>query len=314
MFDQSASMDCTIEAVRDNGGWPAELCDGGNPRITPVRRAVRQFLEDQQSNGIGVGLGFFGNFPIGNTSCDPADYSTPTVGIAPLPGSAQTLLTELDGVDPTGETPTGAAIRGACEYIGEWDQQNPGRKKVMLFVTDGVPEAPSSNNCDPTIEDAAQAAQDCLDAAPNVQTYVLGVGQALDNLNQIAIAGGTERAYLVDGQDRGDVAQSVLEALNAIRADAVIPCTLPIPDPGDGSMAVNLSAVNIGICDASQSSVPSFNVPDAGSCGDQPGGWYYEENGTVIQLCNPTCDTVSVTGATLYFTLGCDTIDEPPIR
>lgn len=314
MFDQSASMDCTIEAVRENGSWPAELCDGSNPRITPVRRAVRQFLEDPLSNGIGVGLGFFGDFPIGNTSCDPGDYSDPAVGIAPIPGINQTLLTQLDSVNPTGETPTGAAIRGACEYITQWDQQNPGRKKVMLFVTDGVPEAPSSNNCDPTIEDASQAAQDCLNNAPNVETYVLGVGQALDNLNQIAQAGGTNMAYLVDGADGTDVSQSVLAALNAIRADAVIPCTLPIPTPGDGSMTVDLSTVNIGICDAGSASVPSFNVPDAGSCGDQPGGWYYEDNGAVIQLCNPTCDTVSVSGATLYFTLGCATIDEPPIR
>lgn len=314
MFDSSASMNCTIDAVKDQGGnWPSNLCQGDNPRITPVRRAVRQFLEDPLSTGIGVGLGFFGDLPIGNTSCDPADYSDAAVGIAPLPGNATPVLTELDNANPTGETPTGAAIRGACEYVGQWHQQNPGTKKVILFVTDGVPEAPSSNGCDPTIPDAVQAAQDCLNGNPNVETYVLGVGQALDNLNQIAQAGGTDQAYLVDGSDGGDVSQSVLAALNAIRADAVIPCTLPIPTPAGGGV-VNTDTVNLGICDAGGASVGSFNVPDANSCGDQQGGWYYEENGTVIQLCNATCDTVSVSGATLYFTLGCDTVTDIPIK
>jgi hypothetical protein len=81
VFDQSASMDCIIQAVQP---WQGDECDGSNPRITPVRRAVRQFLEDPLSNGIGVGLGFFGNLPIGQTSCDPGDYSTAAERRPPL--------------------------------------------------------------------------------------------------------------------------------------------------------------------------------------------------------------------------------------
>jgi len=313
MFDSSLSMNCTIDAVKQGNSWPSELCQGTDPRITPVREAVRQFLEDDQSRGIGVGLGFFGDFPAGRTSCDPADYADPDVGIADLPGNAPAVLEELNAAEPTGETPTGAAIRGACQYIGVWHEQHPGRKKVILFVTDGVPEAPSTDDCNPTLDDAVAAAADCLENAPNVETYVLGVGQALDNLNNIAQAGGTERAYLVDGSGGADVSQSVVQALNAIRADAVIPCTLPIPTPSGGA-AVDLNSVNIGICDSSGAAVSSFNVETAGDCGDQRGAWYYDDNGTTIQLCDATCDTVGVAGATLYFTLGCQIVTDVPIR
>src|SRR5690606_8351437 len=220
MFDQSASMGCEIDAVQP---WQSYCCgDGCGPRIDPVRVAVDQFLSDPQSAGISVGIGFFGNLPIGSTSCDPNSYAEPAVGMGELPGHAGVVLEALYEVAPTGETPTGAAIRGACDYVADWHAEQPATKKVILLVTDGVPEAPSSAGCNPTIEDASQAAEECLTAQPAVPTYVLGVGQALNNLNEIAVAGGTEQAYLVDS----DVETSVLEALNAIRSDAIIPCTL----------------------------------------------------------------------------------------
>jgi hypothetical protein len=177
---------------------------------------------------------------------------------------------------------------------------------VILLVTDGVPEAPSSNGCDPSVPDAVAAASDCLEDSPFIETYVLGVGQALDNLNQIAIAGGTDQAYLVDA----DVQTSVLAALNAIRADAVIPCTLPIPQPRDGSV-IDYNKVNVGICDASESNVAAFNVPSESDC--EVGGWFYEDagSGKLIQLCDATCDTVSAAGASLFFSVGCETVVAP---
>lgn len=95
----------------------------------------------------------------------------------------------------------------------------PEYKVVMLLVTDGLPEAPMScpsAGCCPTLDDAASAAQGCLNGDPRIQTYVLGVGPYLDNLNLIAAAGGTNSAYLVG---TGDVASQVLQALNAIRGE-----------------------------------------------------------------------------------------------
>lgn len=308
MFDQSASMGCVIEAQKPwdfQGECCAESC-GQVPRIDPLRQAVEQFLTDPQSAGISVGIGYFGQQEIGTTSCDAAAFSTPAVGIAELPGNAQAVLDSLYAVNPTGETPTGAAIRGACNAVGQWHEQQPGHKKVILLVTDGVPEAPSSGSCDPTVPDAAAAAASCLDDSPFVETYVLGVGQALDNLNQIAEAGGTEQAYLVNA----NVQTSVLAALNAIRADAVIPCTLPIPSPRDGSV-IDYEKVNIGICDASSSNLATYYVESEGDC--DLGAWYYEDtdSGKIIQLCDATCDTVSAAGSKLFFSVGCETVVVP---
>ena len=307
MFDQSASMDCVIEATQP---WQNSQCNGNNPRITPVREAVDLFLNDPASAGIYAGISYFGFMSIGNTSCNANDYSNPAVEIGELPSNAALLTGSLYAVNPTGETPTGAAIRGACSHMTAWHQQNPGFKKVILLVTDGVPEAPASNGCNPSIDDAAQAAADCLASDVGIETYVLGVGQALSNLTQIAQAGGTEQAYLVEG---GNVSQSVLEALNAIRADAAIPCTLPVPTPATGM--VNYSSVNLGICDPAGNSLSTYYVGDVGSCADA-GGWYYTNGGATqnIQLCDATCSIVSSAGSKLFFTLGCDTIDVPPVE
>jgi len=300
MFDQSASMDCVIEAQQP---WQSDQCDGSNPRITPVRQAVEAFLNDRQSAGISVGVGYFGYMPIGQTSCNPDDYSRAAVPIGMLPDNADTLTASINAVQPTGETPTDSAIEGACTYLEGWRGDNPGYKTVILLVTDGVPEAPSSDGCSPSIEAAEDVTGACRDSG--IDTYVLGVGQALDNLNRIAAAGGTDSAYLVEG---GNVSQAVLEALNSIRADAAIPCTLPIPNPDNG--VINYNSVNIGICDSAENSLTTFYVENAEGCTNDPGGWYYTEGGSTrnIQLCDATCGVVSSAGSTLYFTLGCETL------
>jgi len=311
MFDQSCSMSCPIE--RTGTGQcccPPPQTGCTDQRIDPVRSAVDQFLNDPLSAGIGAGIGFFGYFEVGDTSCDPDDYGRAAVPIAALPGNADLVSAALNAVVPTGETPTDMAIQGACNYLRGYHEQRPGSKKVILLVTDGVPETPQSN-CDPSVDGAAQVAQDCLNGDPNIETYVLGVGQALDSLNAIAAAGGTDQAYLVES---GDVAGSVLEALNAIRADAAIPCTLPVPPPPNGGV-LDYNKVNLGICDAAGDTVATAYVPSADDC-QGPGNWYYEDTSTGknITLCDATCDTVTAAGAKLFFNVGCTRVDEPDVQ
>ena len=229
MFDQSGSM------LNDVGGMT---------RLEAVRRATDQFLVDPQSSGIGVGIGYFGYQPIGMTSCDPAKYQAAAVGVGALPGNAQPIIDSLAGIQPTGETPTGAAIRGACTYATSWKQSNPGHAVVILLVTDGKPEAPLSSKaglCSPTLEDAVQAATACVQSDAAIRTYVLGVGPLLGNLAQIAQAGGTKQAYLVES---GDVTAQVLDALNRIRGDASIPCEFKVPKPPEGE-TLDLGQVNL---------------------------------------------------------------------
>jgi hypothetical protein len=284
---------------------------GPNPRIDHVRTAIAQFLSDPESAGIGVGIGYFGYMDAGNTSCDPSRYSTPAVPIGPLPSHAQNILTSLNAIQPTGETPTGAAIRGACTYAAQYRQVNPTHSVVILLVTDGVPEAPvtsSSGGCTPSVQDAVQAASTCLGSQHQLPVYVLGVGQALDNLNQIAAAGGTNQAYLVEG---GDVSGQVLDALNRIRTDASIPCELAVPS--DPTRVIDYRTVNVDYCDGSGQSYKFYYVESADRCDPQQGGWFYDDPASPqqIQLCQATCDRVSIPGGRLNLSVGCTT-REPP--
>jgi von Willebrand factor type A domain len=298
LFDQSCSMSCPIS---DSG--PAQCCVGGpNERIVPVRAAIDAFLHAPESAGINFGLGFFGADPLGQASCSPSHYQTPAVPVGS--GRADQMVAALAQAMPIGETPTGAALRGACSYTQQVKHAEPSHSVVILLVTDGVPETPVTR-CGATLPDAVQAAVECAtDAQQPIKTYVLGIGQALSNLNQIAAAGGTKQAHFVDG---GDVTANILTALNAIRGDAVIPCQLQIP-PAPNNSTLDFSSVNLGVCTAGGAPQTTYNVPNQAACGNGA-GWYYDDpaNPQSIVLCQASCDTVSVPGAQLYYSVGCAT-------
>jgi hypothetical protein len=302
-----------LYVVFDVSGSMATKDDGTTMRIDAVRGALGSFLEDPTSAGIGVGIGYFGTQPLACacTSCNPADYLTPAVGIGALPGQLGALTTSLASAQPTGETPTGAALRGACGYAGGFKQAHPGHDVVLLLVTDGEPQAPLTSRgggCDPTLADATAAARECLDGGVPIRTYVLGVGPSLTNLDQIAAAGGTQSAHLVEGAGAADI----LTELNRIRSDAAIPCTLQIPK-AMGTDTVDLRAVNVVSADASCHLTTIGNVGSATSCTPAKGGWYYDRPAqpTKIQLCDASCAQVVMPGSQLQVSVGCSTLIIP---
>jgi hypothetical protein len=292
MFDQSGSM-----LIKD---------DGVTTRMEAVRNAVDQFMKAPESAGLGIGIGYFGFQPLtcACTSCNPNDYATPKVPIGTLPAQAAAIMDSLKGIAPTGETPTGAAIRGACMYARSRKAADPTRNVVILLVTDGEPEAPltsKTGSCNPTLEDAVAAASECT--AAGVPTYVLGVGPSLDNLNRIAAAGQTKAAYLVaNGGTPG-----IVQALASIRTDAMIPCSMQIPAVG-GGRTIDLQKVNVVYADA-MCKTSTFNyVETQAQCGSG-GGWYYDNPTapTQINLCAPTCEEVKAAGGQLVVSVGCMT-------
>jgi hypothetical protein len=290
MFDQSGSM------LNDVGGVT---------RLDAIERAARTFLRDQASANIRVGLGYFGFQEIGKTSCDTETYTSADVEVTL---DHELVIDSLASREPTGETPTGAAIRGACTYAQGWKQENPGHAVVLLLLTDGEPKAPQScaaGACCPTLADAVAAAVECRDGDPGIKSYVLGVGPFLENLQQIAEAGGTEHAYLVGDQD---VEQNVLEALKSIRGDASIPCQLRIPEPPTGA-TLDFNQVNVAYQadDCTLSTI--YYVSEPAQCDAVDGGWYYDDAAapTSVQLCDSTCEQVAAPGGRLAFTVGCET-------
>jgi Mg-chelatase subunit ChlD len=294
MFDESGSM-----ATKD---------DGTTMRMDAVRGAVGQFLQAPASAGLGVGIGYFGtqSLTCACTSCKPDDYATPAVPVGVLPAQGTALIASLAAAAPTGETPTGAAVRGACSYARQVAAARPGHDVVVLLVTDGEPQAPltsAKGTCSPTLEDAVAAATECRAGATAIRTYVLGVGPSLQKLNQIAAAGGTTQAYLVESGGGTEV----LQALNRIRTDAQIPCALQLPQ--SGAAALDLDAVNLVYADQDCTMTTIGMVESADACNAQLGGWYYDDPSrpTSIRLCDTSCKQVSAPGGQLKVSVGCRT-------
>lgn len=294
MFDESGSM-----ATKD---------DGTTMRMDAVRGAVGSFLQAPESAGLGVGIGYFGSQPLSCacTSCRADDYATPAVPLGALPGQSASLIASLAAAEPTGETPTGAAVRGACSYARQAVAARPGHEVVVLLVTDGEPQAPltsAKGTCNPTLEDAVAAANECRTGSTPIRTFVLGVGPSLQKLNQIAAAGGTSQAYLVESGGGAEV----LQALNRIRTDAQIPCALQLPQ--SSAAALDLDTVNLVYADEACTMTTIGMVQGAAACSPQVGGWYYDDPArpTSIRLCDTSCNQVSGPGGQLKVSVGCRT-------
>jgi len=291
MFDQSGSMATVVDEA-------TQLT-----RMDIVRQAVRAFVQDDDTVGVGLGIGYFGHQPLGETSCDVANYRDADVTIQAVPGVSDELLASLDARQPTGETPTGSAITGACAYVEEYRATTPGRYPAILLVTDGEPKAPLSEAvCAPTLDEATAAAAKCLEDA-GISTYVLGVGPSLNNLDQIAAAGGTETAYLAD-EDNTD---QVLGALRAVRASAQIPCDLALADEVSDPDAVDIDASTVAFLDQACTYVSVSRLNEASECEDGASGWYFDDPSapTKIHLCEATCGAVKSTGEELFYSIGC---------
>jgi hypothetical protein len=62
------------------------------------------------------------------------------------------------------------------------------------LITDGIPNACGSDS-----EGTAAIARAAFSDRAPIPTYVIGVGPALDEVNEIAFAGGTDAAFLLGG-------------------------------------------------------------------------------------------------------------------
>ncbi len=314
MLDKSASMQL-------DGKWDA------------VVAALQQFVQSPSADGIGVGLQyfpvapslpvpngcntdadcgfygpcttipFFGNSFDGastNVSCDPLDYHFAQVEIQTLPGVAPTLLSSLDAAEPDGNsTPTRPALQGALWYTTDRAIANPTHLVVTVLATDGEPVSCQGNDIAGITELAAGAAA----GNPSIKTFVIGVGAELTNLNEIAAAGGTEQAYLVDTSQ--DVTDQFLEALNVIRSAAR--CEFQIPTPTTG--VPNYGMVNVAVGPEGAEPTTVDGVDQAAACDSVQGGWYYDnpDQPSRIILCDATCEQVKDGELSVTVLLGCRT-------
>ncbi len=275
---------------------------GGAPFWDQVVPALEAFVDDPTNAGIRVGIQFFGLVTGGTDSCNPADYANPAVPIQDLPGVANAIKMSLAANRNTGQfTPTGPALDGALQFAKTHAAANPARRTVVVLVTDGLPTV-----CMPTSPSAiAPLAMTAATTAPEVLTFVVGIGSATANLDTIARAGGTGSAFII--QDATNVAAEFAQAINSI-ATSNIPCDLEVPAPTDGGMT-NPNQVNVTFTPSVGAPTPFLRVTGIGDCGRAASnGWYYDDpiSPSRIILCPETCTAIGA--GTLNVVLGCDSI------
>jgi hypothetical protein len=247
-----------------------------------------------------VGLQFF---PLeGSQVCDYKAYAAPAVPVGALPENAAALQEALAAQTPGGETPTLPALQGAYELAQGLATANPERAVAVLLATDDEP-----NVCASTLDKAAQVAKNARAGDPSIATFVIGVGD-LSKLDAVAEAGGTTKAFLVDGSGSSTKEQFV-KALGAIR-DALVVCSFPLPT-AEGK-AIDTEKVNVVLTPASGAEGQTvYKSADAAACAADGLRWYYEppEAPAQITLCPSACAALKAQpGTRIDLIFGCETV------
>jgi len=310
MLDQSRSMQNVVDEATGTSRW------------TAVTSAFATFVKNPAAADIPVGLQYFGLPPVGagaggtgaiggpgglvNVSCDVADYAKPEVEIAPLSTNAQAIIDSMAAHLPESSTPTWPAVQGGIQFVAQYAMEHPDNKVVLVLATDGEP-----SQCSSTIGNVTAAAAAGLSGTPSVSTYVIGVGDSLTNLDAIAVAGGTEHAFLVSD---ANVQQELLMALTAIQG-AIVPCEYSVPLPTNG-MALDFGKVNVQYTPTTGAAQVLQKVATPADCPASGNFWYYDDNAapTRILLCENTCEQLTTVGAgKVEIVLDCkETVSKPP--
>jgi hypothetical protein len=319
VFDRSGSMDT------DTGT--------GSTLWNATKQAFIDYINSPDSVDVGVGLQFFppgsGSgancfggvppscppgcipfvsfcVPAGDEGCNVNDYLPPAVVIQPLPGVGPALLSALNGTSPGGGTPTVPAMQAAATAVPSYASNHPDRKVIVVLATDGNP-----NDCNSDIGGVANIAAGLASGNPGVDTFVIGINNSGVNtagLDQIAAAGNTNKALIVDPANAG---AEFLAAMKAIQGVA-LGCSFAMPKPKPGEN-LNPTQVNVWFTPQGGSETIIYKVAGAASCDPNLGGWYYDNptSPTEIVLCPKSCEAIGGSKGKIRIELGCTTIEIP---
>ena len=281
MFDKSGSM-----------------TQGGSPKWSSSKAATKAFFESNDSKGISASLSFFPDQE--NYSCSTSAYATPQVAMAALPNTQ--FASAMDAQFPAGGTPTYQAMQGAIGYAqGIASGQGKDGTVAIVLVTDGLPQADCSNTSIASVKSLAAS------VASTIPTYVIGVGDALANLNEIAIGGNTKAALVVSQTNPAQVQADFTKAINQIKASALT-CDYKIPAAPAGS-TFDRAKVNVQHTPAGGApAVLAYNQACTGGT-----GWKYDDanNPTRILLCDDSCNGVKGGTGKVDILFGCATQSGP---
>ena len=232
VLDKSGSMsesiadDCCCSSSCTNTTG-ASTCSGTSnctERWPALTSAVDATISG--ATGINWGLKLFSS-PSQSSSCGVTQGAEVAVGS----NSATAIQTSIANVSPSGNTPTARAVTAARAYLQTVTDQNA---KVILLATDGEPNCKSGSSSTTSDVDGTIAAIDAALTA-GYKVYVIGIGPSVGNLDNFAVAGGTDHYYPATS------AADLANALAAISV-AVSSCTFSMsqPPPNPDNVAVYL--------------------------------------------------------------------------
>ncbi len=288
MLDRSGSMDASTS---------------GTDRWGQVTKAIKAFVSAPVIGEVGVGIDFFPEQGLFTDYCDANFYANPSVGVAPLPGVAQSIKNAINQTGPNGGTPLAEALEGAVTYAKKVKAAKAGHEVVILLATDGAPEG-----CNTRMSAVEAQAKSGVNAG--IKTFVIGVGDDAPNLDAVAKAGGTGAALRADdGSDIGALFQAKLDEIRG-----TVACRFQIPTPTDGKeLDYDKVAVNFTPEGGATEQFGRTQSKTAAECGDNL-AFHYDDpvNPKVIILCPKACERVQGDKGVVNVALGCKPIIFPP--
>jgi hypothetical protein len=280
------------------GMMPSPDVDRWTPAVQGIKTLTQQF-QTKISFGLtvfpGDGAGGGGGRPGGGMTdlCAPGTQRVPT-GL----NTAGAIAMSLDRTQPSGATPTAAALQAAQQQIMQ-KMSDPDSKvppQYVLLVTDGQPTCPNARgstvNGGALQQDHALTIQ-ALDAltAAGVKTYVLGYDASIDPalakaLTEFAMHGGTGDFHPVKD------AASIVEQFTKITA-SVASCSYTLDKKPHDPTYVKV------LLDGKQLDL------------DNPNGWSVD--GVNVTIQGDSCTTLKDGGThRLIVTVECDPV--PPLQ
>lgn len=231
------------------------------------------------------------------TSCWAGDYSSPVVSMGGLPGVASQIAAAMNDTEVMGRTPMAPALLGGINYATQWAEKTPEHLTILVLATDGYP-----TKCAPQdINDVAAIAGGAFNDK-GLKTFVIGIGDGLDNLNLIAQKGGTGAAIMVDS---GNAGEEFLAALNLIRGS--MHCSYKVPVPASGE--ADLDQLNVAITPQGGEQEVLPRVDTEADCVNEAGYYLDDPNDPgQLTLCPASCQRATETAADVQVVIGCGAV------
>jgi hypothetical protein len=294
VVDRSGSM-CEYDNLGDAD------CNNKNSKWVQATGALKNFVGSPDSRGIKASMIMFPDKdPTSNNDlrCTVSNYTKPIAPEVTLPDTT-TLGPAMDKhIAANGNTPTASALSGAVQYAQSIvTATNNSEKVVLIIATDGIPMGCNDQG---SINGAAKVVSPI---AADIPTYVIGVGDATGDLNTLAKAGGTAKAFSASNATPSATGKALSDALTAIRT-ASVSCNFAIPAAPTGQ-TIDYTKVNVQVTTKGTAST----IKQSQDCSD-PAGWKYDDANkpTKIELCTNSCGTIKADAySSVGVVLGCAT-------